>query len=194
MRLSASMIIILVACASGAEVAKTTSVSEAVSDSLEHEVGDVIDSFEGVDVYYNGVFSSSVGRNMSADGYNIGLKYQCVEFVKRYYLVAHNHKMPNTWGHAKDFFISDLADGEMNSERGMFQHANGGETRPSVGDIIVFSPTTLNRYGHVAIVSSVQEDRIEVVQQNTPFSGPRETIEIEGNTVKNTRVLGWLSL
>lgn len=69
----------------------------------EHTVGQAIDSLNGVYFYYNGSVDNVVGRNTTADGYNLGLKYQCVEFVKRYYFEHFNHKMPNSYGHAKDF-------------------------------------------------------------------------------------------
>ena len=51
------------------------------------------------------------GRNVTVDGYNLGLKYQCVEFVKRYYYKHYRHKMPNSYGNAKDFFIAQISDG-----------------------------------------------------------------------------------
>ena len=67
-------------------------------------IGDVIDSLNGVKVYYNGSnFAKSYGRNLAPDGYNLGLKYQCVEFVKRYYYQVYKHKMPNTQGNAREF-------------------------------------------------------------------------------------------
>ena len=46
-----------------------------------HQIGDVIDSFNGVAVYYNGPVNNVSGRNLSPDGYNLGQKQQCVEFV-----------------------------------------------------------------------------------------------------------------
>ncbi len=52
-------------------------------------VGQQIDSLNGVYVYYNGSIDNVIGRNTTADGYNLGLKYQCVEFVKRYYYELH---------------------------------------------------------------------------------------------------------
>lgn len=47
--------------------------------------GAPLDSLNGVVVYYNDGMGAVHGRN-TVDGYNVGLKYQCVEFVKRYYL------------------------------------------------------------------------------------------------------------
>ncbi|MFA0963395.1 hypothetical protein AB9P05_16445 [Roseivirga sp. BDSF3-8] len=48
------------------------------------------------------------GRNLTPDGYNLGLKYQCGEFMKRYYYLHLNHKMPDSYGHARDFFNPSL--------------------------------------------------------------------------------------
>ncbi len=53
-----------------------------VNPSLE--IGQEIDQLNGVQVYYNGGVDTVTGRNTTPDGYNLGLKYQCVEFVKRY--------------------------------------------------------------------------------------------------------------
>ncbi|MGN2920302.1 hypothetical protein ACTFQ5_16360 [Aliivibrio fischeri] len=69
-------------------------------------------------------------RNVAADGYNLGLKYQCVEFVKRYYYEYFNHKMPDTYGHAKDFFNPDLPDGNLNKQRNLIQYKNGSLNPP----------------------------------------------------------------
>ncbi|MDW5290896.1 hypothetical protein [Formosa sp. PL04] len=57
------------------------------------------------------------GRNTTPDGYNLGLKYQCVEFVKGYYYEHYNHKMPDSYGHAKSFFNSGIKDGKRRNQR-----------------------------------------------------------------------------
>ena len=60
-------------------------IFKSTNFNSEHYVGEKIDSLNGVYVYYNGGVSNVEERNLSEDGYNIGLKYQCVEFIKRYY-------------------------------------------------------------------------------------------------------------
>lgn len=160
------------------------------------EIGEKVDELDGVAVYYNGSISNVSGRNAGPDGYNIGQKHQCVEFVKRYYLEAKGHKMPNPWGHAKDFFNAALPDGALNQERGLRQYRNGGKNRPEPGDLLVMGG---NKYGHVGIISSVGEEHAELVQQNP---GPREParvrialVEKNGHwTLLNDRILGWLRL
>ncbi|AYQ41531.1 MULTISPECIES: CHAP domain-containing protein [Burkholderia] len=167
-------------------------------------LGDVVDQFNGVSVYFNGLTGHVDGRTVTADGYNLGLRWQCVEFVKRYYFERYGHRMPDSRGNAKDFFDSRLEDGELNAARGLIQYGNGGSGVPKVGDIVVFSPWMLNPYGHVAIVSRVETASIEIVQQNPgPFSSSREQlalrfdangqVSVGSGRMVGGDVLGWLS-
>lgn len=164
---------------------------------INHTIGDAIDSLNGVKVYYNGSIGNVSGRNLSEDGYNLGLKYQCVEFVKRYYYEYLNHKMPDSYGHAKDFFDNTLKDGMKNKQRNLIQYSNPSKTKPNENDLLVFSETQGNPYGHVAIVSEVLEDKIEVIQQNPGKQGESRiyiSINQENNKwkINNDRILGWL--
>lgn len=163
---------------------------------IQHEWGDKIDSLHGVYVYYNGKVSTVKGRNVT-NGYNVGLKYQCVEFVKRYYYEHLNHKMPNSYGHAKDFFNPVLKDGQKNKDRNLTQYTNPSKTKPEVSDLLIYSPVTGNKYGHVAIVSRVYDNKIEIIQQNPgPMGKSRETFKLENKDgvwkIKNDKIWGWL--
>jgi hypothetical protein len=161
--------------------------------SLKH--GDKIDSLNGVGVYYNSSFSKVSGRSTTADGYNLGLKYQCVEFVKRYYYQALNHKMPNPWGHAYSFFNSNVADGQLNSERDLIQYSNPSLSKPKVNDLVVFEGSLGNSFGHVAIISKVGNSEIEIVQQNVGSNSRQEfDLVFENGTwrIESSRLLGWL--
>ncbi len=162
-------------------------------------IGAQIDSLDGIAVYYNGPVGNVSGRNLAPDGYNLGQKYQCVEFVKRYYYEALDHKMPDSYGHAKDFFDSGVADGGMNQKRALLQYTNGGSAIPQPGDLLVFGPTLSNRHGHVAIVAGVTAEDIEYIQQNPGPSAPsREKMRLfpagegQGRAVDSGRLLGWL--
>ena len=66
-------------------------------------------------------------------------------------------------------------------------------------DLLVFAPSLLNRYGHVAIIASVGSDTLEIAQQNPgPFASARESIPFaqrEGRWyIQHDRVRGWLRL
>jgi surface antigen len=170
------------------------SACNSTNEFKSHQVGDKIDSLNGVYVFENGSMGNVSSRNVTEDGYNLGLRYQCVEFVKRYYYEHYNHKMPDSYGDAKDFFDRSLADGDLNPQRDLTQYKNGGKSCPKVGDLLVYDGSVFNKFGHVAIVSNVTADDIEVIQQNCGSS--RETYDLENNnntfTIANDRILGWL--
>lgn len=161
------------------------------------EIGDKVDSLNGVYVYYNNKVSNVSGRNLAPDGYNLGLKYQCVEFVKRYYYEHYNHKMPDSYGHAKDFYETGLADGTFVKRRNLYQYSNPGKTKPKEGDLLVYGSTAFNKYGHVAIVSKVTKNEIEIIQQNPgAFSPSRETYRLKNRNgewkIDHGNIKGWL--
>lgn len=172
-------------------------VSKKINLNLNYNVGDEIDNFNGVVVYFNGGVGNVDGRKLTEDGYNLGLKYQCVEFVKRYYYEKLNHKMPDSYGHAKDFFDSNIENGKFNKKRNLTQYSNSSNTKPKVNDLVVYSGTIFNKYGHVSIISKVDENEIEIIQQNSgPFGNSREKYELikeDGKwRINNDRILGWL--
>ncbi len=164
----------------------------------QKKMGDVVDEFNGVKVYYNGSVSHVSTRNVSADGYNIGLRFQCVEFVKRYYYEYFKHKMPNSYGHAKDFYNSKFKDGQLNTERNLIQYKNGGKGIPQTHDLIVWKGNEWNPYGHVAIVvKNNSNNNIEIIQQNPgPGAPSRITLPLtyngSGYTIDDDEILGWL--
>ena len=162
---------------------------------IKPQYATIIETYNGVHVYYNGNNPGKNLRSTSADGYNLGLKYQCVEFVKRYYYERLNHKMPESYGHAKSFINPTLQDGGLNKQRNLIQHLNGSTVAPKQDDILVFGPSRFNEYGHVAIVVSFNQGRLTVVQQNVGCR-TRDKFNVikkkNGYWVENDRVLGWL--
>lgn len=159
--------------------------------------GKPVDSLNGVIVYYNGAVGNVSERNVAPDGYNIGLQYQCVEFVKRYYYEHYKHKMPDSYGHALSFFDATLSDSTYSPKRDLFQFKNGSKSKPQIGDLLIYDGHTGNPYGHVAIISNVSDNTIEIIQQNPGPNGPsRATIELSNInnkwTLSQNRILGWL--
>jgi len=160
------------------------------------EVGAVIDSYQDVMVYNNGPeFATSYGRHFSDSGYYFGQKWQCVEFIKRFYYQSKGHEMPDVMGHAKDFFDPNLASGNLNLRRGLIQYTNGSNEAPQAGDLLVWNRGT---YGHVAIISQVTHNDVEIVQQN--IAGfPRDHLPLQhlfNNWIIGGQIqpAGWLRL
>lgn len=159
-----------------------------------NKIGSVIDSYKDVNVYYNGIdYAKDYGKNYSNDGYYYGYKWQCVEYVKRFYYDAKKHNMPDGYGNAKDFFDKNVKQGELNKTRGLYQYINGGNEKPKADDLIIFTDT---KYGHVAIITQVGEDYIEIIQQNKG-SKTRDRYKLKINNSKYTigekrKPAGWL--
>lgn len=127
-------------------------------------IGRVLDNYKGVPVYHNGLlFFRSYGRHYAQDGYYYGQKWQCVEFIKRFYHDAKQHKMPDAMGHARSFFDETLSDSGLNPRRGLIQSHNGSTERPRPDDLLVFTDT---KYGHVGIVTESGDSTVEIIQQN----------------------------
>ncbi len=168
-----------------------------VNFNSAYKIGQPIDSLDHVSVFYNGGVDNVVERN-TKDGYNLGLKYQCVEFVKRYYYEHFNHKMPDSYGHAKSFYNASVLDGELNTKRDLIQYTNPSKAKPKKGSLIVMKGAIFNPYGHVAIISKVSPNKIEIIQQNAgPFSETRETFKLTKTPlgkwkIENNKILGWL--
>lgn len=168
-----------------------------INPNTQIDIGEIVDSLDGVYVYFNGGVGNTSGRNLSDDGYNIGIRYQCVEFVKRYYYEHFNHKMPDSYGNALDFYDKSLEDSTYNPKRDLVQYANSSCSRPLYGDLIIFDATTYNQYGHVAIISAVTDSTVTIVQQNPgPFARSRATFPLyfqeDKWTIDHTYTLGWL--
>ena len=105
--------------------------------------------------------------------------------------------MPDSHGNAKDYFDRSLPDGSLNKKRDLKQFDNPSKTKPKIDDIIVFSETNFNKFGHVAIVSNVMDNEIEIIQQNPgKYGKSRKTISLDKENGKwkldNKRILGWL--
>ena len=165
--------------------------NSAVKSHEKDDKGIVLDRYNGIPVYENARITGK-RRHIAPDGYNYGLKWQCVEFVKRYYHDRLHHRMPDGWGNAKDFFDRHVPDGGLNKRRNLLQFTNGSKSKPQVDDIMVFD---FGPYGHVAIVSKVDANRLEVVQQNMGRNTRASYRIYEKNGkwyVDNDDVLGWL--
>ncbi len=170
-----------------------------INPNPKFEIGQILDSLNGVKVYYNGGVSHTGKRNVSEDGYNIGLTYQCVEFVKRYYYQYYHHKMPDSYGNAKDFYDNSVKDGSINIKRDLIQFTNPSKSKPDIGDLVIFDGTIGNPYGHVAIISDVKARYIEIIQQNPgPFASSRVILGLDSNLtgfkILESKLLGWLRM
>jgi hypothetical protein len=153
---------------------------------------------------YRGVIAKSNGGQMGtdkscADGGTYGLQYQCVEYVKRFYSIAHGVDT-SSWAviSAVDFFPKA-------GEFGLVPCRNGeSKVPPAPDDILVFDRATGVPHGHVAIVTRVTNAEISIIEQNWSTTGTANLGLVCENGIYRINhrislsgycaVLGWLKL
>ncbi|MBL7832214.1 MAG: CHAP domain-containing protein [Saprospiraceae bacterium] len=139
-------------------------------------VGAQSGSFNGVPAYMNCPIGSS---NTYGDSYvgsvYVGKKWQCVEYVQRYYKIVYNLNIKPAFGNANTYWTNN-----NHSSVGLQKFANGS-VAPQVGDILV---STSGSFGHVAIVTGVTSSTVSIIDQNFSSTSQRN-ITRSGNTIGN---------
>ena len=92
-----------------------------------------------------------------------------------------------------------LADGNLNRERDLIQFSNPSRSKPQIGDLIIMDATSFNGYGHVAVISEVLDNEVQLIQQN-PGATANSRIWFDLNQkngkyyIEKERILGWLRI
>jgi surface antigen len=136
------------------------------------------------------VYSNGDGNEDAAQTY--GLQYECVELAQRW--AAIRFGAPSIWPVAYAYQMWDVG---PRLKVPWQQLPNGGAVAPQFGDLVIFGGTSNSPAGHVAVVASVADDHVDVVEQNWGLSGPtgRARLPIDGTTMPSRLgmpVLGWL--
>jgi surface antigen len=113
--------------------------------------GSWVGSFNGVDAYSNGSNLYDSGSYSCC-----GLKWQCVEYVNRYYVQALGHQNLKGTGHAKSYFGTAAS-------KGLVAYTNTNAAPPAVNDMLASAG---GAFGHIAIVREVGPDYVKVIHQN----------------------------
>lgn len=128
---------------------------------------------------------------------------QCVSFVKRFTRELGITMGPMGGnGGAKNAFFNFNKPGLSLSATQADRIVFTGSQRPQVGDIIVFDATSINPYGHIAVVQSISSNGKVIIQESNADSRAPNTYVTRGeiDLTKNPpkayygRVLGWLRL
>ena len=160
--------------------------------STRSAFGSYVGSFNGVDAYSNGTTNTASYEYNNAEGINTGMKWQCVEYVNRYYYNIYDIDLKSTgiYGNANHYY-------DNASKAGLNAYPNDGEVAPKEGDILCSNGGS---YGHVAIVRNVTSSSIDVIHQNwsNTSSDNSKTLSRSGNYVyafsSGYPVKGWLRL
>lgn len=152
--------------------AAATAVAAAVPKYRTLPYGEKQGSFRGVPACSNrddGFFS---GENNYVDHtIYTGFRYQCVEYARRFLLMTTGCVFSEC-GRASEVFAKDsIKHVETGESYPLVAHQNGtSTTRPRAGDVIIHPyEDGLCPWGHIGIVSYVDDTRIGVAEQNQCF-------------------------
>ena len=129
--------------------------------------------------------SSDTGSQRS----NYGLKWQCVEFVNRFY---------SEGMHVPVYYRMNAVNFLHGTSDKFLSYSNGSNNKPRIDDTLVFD--TGDGIGHVAVITEVNDTYILTAQQNNTLTEAdvalRFPIEYKngGWTVKHPQVTGWIRL
>lgn len=128
------------------------------------------------------------------DGIFTGIKWQCVEFARRY-LIQVNKITFDMVDNAYDIF--DL--NNFKTLNGMNipikKYKNGSNIMPRIGSLIIWAKNVdINETGHVAIVTNVTKNYIEIAEQNYDNKSYGRRIYINHNKLDSMHLLGWINI
>jgi len=128
------------------------------STSFADPWGTYLGTYNSVNVYSNGTGGYVSNEYNFINGTNTGMKWQCVEYVNRYYLLIYNKNIRVPGHNAVNYYPNA-------TQHGLVSYPNNGNTAPAIGDVLCFSGGNPN-YGHVAIVREIGSNYLKVAQQN----------------------------
>jgi len=171
------------------------------------EYGIVLGEYSGVTAYSNCKSTCVSGQsNYVGDRYT-GMPWQCVEYARRYWLVAQGiyvstlcdaHEIWDNWTSGER-----ISDGSNVTTQ---KFENGGTTSPREGDLLIYKDTYYDDYGHVAVITEVNatEGYVRVAEQNhdnvdweqgTDYARELDYMASGGNytiTESSDDIYGWL--
>ena len=152
------------------------------------QIGNVIDEYGGIPVYFNSIPFTTQGENMAPDGYEFGKKFENIEFIKRFYYKEYGRKIPVET--VAELYNPKLNSGEKNIAINLYQYSD--DSIPEIGDIIL-SKTPFGEYA--GIVTKVTDDSVEIVRQNF-WKETRKRFKIisENGNLKVDGITGRLSV
>jgi surface antigen len=195
------LVLVLAGCTADNPLAPSADAASPMlaSATSTQKYGTLLGSFNGVNVYSNGSPGYFSGVTNTVNGYVTGYKWQCVEYIVRYYWQVYGRKIRG--GNANDFY-------KTAASKGLKPYANGAAVGPQVGDILVSEG---GPNGHVAIVREVGSNYVVVAQQNfyesatdvstrltltvrtyTPYIGPPSRTYTVGGFSSTYPVRGWV--
>jgi hypothetical protein len=130
--------------------------------------GDILGANRGVVAYANKGWSKEKIGFQQVYGIETGIKYQCVEYARRWLVIVKGLKFEDVGIATHIWELKVLHDIITNQEIPLTQVPNGSGTRPKVGDILIYNNGGRLPFGHVAIIVWINPSNLSlrIAEQN----------------------------
>jgi len=125
------------------------------------------------------------------EGLRYGVKYECVEYARRYYMHVFGTTFKDVDNAIDLFQLRTMTDLETNKRIPVVAIRNAPDEMPEPGDMIIWKadgPYEIT--GHVAIaVRVIGPSTVQVAEQNGPTANGLRNVHIH-----HPRIIGWLRI
>jgi glutathionylspermidine amidase/synthetase len=143
------------------------------------------------DNYYNGIYT--------------GLKYECVEFARRWLIIVYGITFESV-DHAKDIYNLNHFLSILNPlQKIKIKKCINGSDKISFGDLVIWTNQgEFKEHGHVAVVVKIKNNQVYIAEQNTTnksWNGKKYSRKLLFNNnilvdreYPDTKIIGWIQL
>lgn len=133
--------------------------------------GQQVGDLDGVAIYSN----SDVGKPATQPSWSYGLKWECVEFARRYTSKQYGRTLPRVTS-AVDFWTASGMPTDLR------RVSNGGVELPQKGDLPIMAN---GGHGHVVVVASASSSSVTIAQQNT--ARPTQPLSVSTSSLAGSK-------
>jgi hypothetical protein len=120
-----------------------------------------------------------------------GIKYQCIELVRRFYIHVYNITFDDIDNAIDIFSLKNGINITTNKKIPFIHIYNNGLNIPHLGDIIIWKKTKYIKYGHVAIVNKIISNSIINIAEQC---GKNKNIGLRNIYLHNSNIIGWIRI
>ena len=135
--------------------------------------------------YYQGIYT--------------GLKYECVEFVRRWLIIVYGITFESV-DHAKDIYNLNYFSNKIPIKKCI-----NGSDKISFGDLVIWTNQgEFKEHGHVAVVVKIKNNQVYIAEQNitnNTWNGKKYSRKLLFNNnilvdkeYPDTKIIGWIQL
>ena len=144
--------------------------------------------------HHNNMKCINLERNY-INGYFTGLKWQCVEFARRYLIITYKISFQEIETAEDIFRLNYFFNVHNNTLIPIKKYVNGSMVLPHVGSLLIWSKSKELKFGHVAVITSINSKYIVIREQNWDNKNIRK-LKLKYNNgyyIMEKDIIGWIN-